>query len=151
MGLDTSHDCWHGSYGVFNAWREQLCLSAGLPPLSLMEGFYSADDISSPFFILKHAPEMIREPIERKVLAFLPIKWDALKPNALYKLLYHSDRDGEIEAVDCVPIADALTELLPKLPEGEHPGHIGNWRAKTQQFIDGLRAAAFKNENVEFH
>lgn len=24
MGLDTTHDCWHGSYGSFNAWRIQL-------------------------------------------------------------------------------------------------------------------------------
>lgn len=26
MGLDTSHDCWHGSYSAFMAWRCELNL-----------------------------------------------------------------------------------------------------------------------------
>ena len=24
MGLDTTHDCWHGPYSMFMVWREQL-------------------------------------------------------------------------------------------------------------------------------
>lgn len=23
MGLDTSHDCWHGAYSAFTRWRQQ--------------------------------------------------------------------------------------------------------------------------------
>ena len=30
-------------------------------------------------------------------------------------------------------------------------GHIGNWRAKTRAFVDGLRLAASRGEDVEFH
>lgn len=48
-------------------------------------------------------------------------------------------------------LADRLAELLPKLPEGDGGGHIGHWREKTQTFIDGLRLAASRGEDVEFH
>lgn len=39
MGLDTSHDCWHGAYSAFNRWREAVAKAAGIP-LQLMEGFW---------------------------------------------------------------------------------------------------------------
>ena len=29
MGLDTTHDAWHGSYGSFAAWREWLANQKG--------------------------------------------------------------------------------------------------------------------------
>jgi hypothetical protein len=29
MGLDTSHDCWHGAYSAFMRWRSELCRAAG--------------------------------------------------------------------------------------------------------------------------
>lgn len=116
MGLDTSHDCWHGSYSTFGAWRKELARAAGLPPLNLMKGFCDEGQ---------------------------PIEWDILKPSSLITLLNHSDCDGEIQAIDCAPLADTLSELLPKLPQ--------DWRSDTQQFIDGLRLAASKQENVDFH
>jgi hypothetical protein len=37
------------------------------------------------------------------------------------------------------------------MPDGEGPGHIGYWRKKTQQFIDGLLDAHSNNEDVEFY
>ena len=30
MGLDTTHDCFHGSYSNFYAWRNELCRVAGI-------------------------------------------------------------------------------------------------------------------------
>jgi len=29
MGLDTSHDCWHGAYSAFHRWRVKLAEVAG--------------------------------------------------------------------------------------------------------------------------
>lgn len=29
MGLDTTHDCWHGPYGSFMRWRRELAEVAG--------------------------------------------------------------------------------------------------------------------------
>jgi len=39
MGLDTSHDCWSGSYGSFGAWRAKLAEVAGFGDLNSYEGF----------------------------------------------------------------------------------------------------------------
>jgi hypothetical protein len=37
------------------------------------------------------------------------------------------------------------------MPRGDSGGHIGDYRDKTQQFIDGLRRAAAANEPLGFH
>jgi hypothetical protein len=81
----------------------------------------------------------------------LPIRWSCLKPSPLHELLHHSDCDGEIPASLCSELAEVLEAILPALPEGSGGGHVGNWREKTQTFIDGLRLAAEKGEAVEFH
>src|SRR5574340_940621 len=39
MGLDTTHDCWHGSYGAFMRWRKKLAEVAGFGNLNDYEGF----------------------------------------------------------------------------------------------------------------
>lgn len=31
MGLDTTHNCWHGAYGSFKEFRELVGRAAGLP------------------------------------------------------------------------------------------------------------------------
>jgi hypothetical protein len=38
MGLDTTHNAWHGGYGRFNAWRINLASKIGIT-LQEMEGF----------------------------------------------------------------------------------------------------------------
>ena len=75
--------------------------------------------------------------------------WDDADP--LTALLNHSDCDGNLEVAVLTPLAARLEELLPRLPDGDGGGHIGNWRAKTTVFIAGLRRAAELGENVEFH
>ena len=129
MGLDTTHDCWHGGYGTFGLWRARLAEVAGLPPLELMEGFYDPDN------------SLNRRP-------GLPIKWACLKPDPLYILLDHSDCDGVIKASDCAAIAARLDELAPLM---DNDSSRLSMQAKTRQFAAGLRAAAAANENVEFH
>ncbi len=156
MGLDTSHDAWHGAYSAFMRWREKLAEVAGLPPLELMEGFFCPQEAKSagiPTFYLGLSAERdeLLSGRFKRLEERLPIRWDCLKPSPLYELLHHSDCDGEISAASCGPIADELEKLLPLLPDGEGGGHIGAWRAKTQQFIDGLRRAAKANEPLDFH
>lgn len=148
MGLDTSHDCWHGAYSDFMRWRTELARAAGLPPLDLMEGFWS--QLTRPVFLDHDASELSRRSLER-LEEQLPISWACLKPDPLHELLDHSDCDGEIPWQSCAGIADSLERLLPKLPDGDGGGHIGNWRDKTKQFITGLRLAAKRKENVDFH
>ena len=158
MGLDCSHNAWHGAYSAFMRWREKLAEVAGLPPLMLMEGFYTPlDDMRMPA-TLYHGIDTNRpaygagsEPYMARLDAQLPIRWECLKPSALHELLYHSDCDGEIPADRCGPIADALEALVPLLPDEVAGGHIGHWREKTMQFVTGLRAAAAAGEPLDFH
>lgn len=39
MGLDTTHECWHGAYSAFNRWRNKISEVAGYGPLDDREGF----------------------------------------------------------------------------------------------------------------
>lgn len=120
MGLDTTHDCWHGAYSAFMRWRMKLAEVAGYGDLKRYEGF----DGSQPW----------------------PKNGDALQI-----LLNHSDCDGIIKAKDCGRIADRLEELMPALAvAGEGGGHVGDYAGKTRLFIDGLREAAARGEDVEF-
>jgi hypothetical protein len=149
MGLDTSHDAWHGAYSSFMRWREKLCEVAGLPPLRMMEGFWVKGQVFYDPAILCFDRPSLRETIDRFTEG-LPIRWEALKPDPLHILLRHSDCDGEIAAEDCGPIADSLEKLLPKL-DGDGGGHIGLYRQKTEQFIKGLRMAAARKQPLDFH
>jgi hypothetical protein len=112
MGLDTTHNCWHGSYGTFHQWREAVAQAAGYGSLDQYEGF-SGLRAGKP--------------------------WP--QNDALVTLLDHSDCDGSIVAKECAPLANRLEQLLPKLT---------GWGEQTQQFINGLRAAAEADEDVEF-
>jgi hypothetical protein len=137
MGLDTSHDCWHGPYSAFMRWRVELAEAAGIP-LLLMEGFYSSS--SQELWFLDGLDETRQNTILR-LLKGAPISWDILKHDAVHELLHHSDCDGEIKWEVCGDMADSLEELLPKMKD----------KHKTQCFIDGLRLAHGAKENVDFH
>jgi hypothetical protein len=145
MGLDVSHDCWHGAYSAFMRWRGKLAEVAGLPPLDLMEGFYPG-----LIDVLKYVSPPFDDVVEQWRKS-LPIRWEALKPDVLHILLYHSDCDGDIPTEYCDLLADRLEELLPLLPTEQDYGHIGDWQKKTRKFIDGLRLAAKNGEPVEFY
>lgn len=154
MGLDTSHNCWHGAYSAFMRWRREVAKLAGLPPLELMEGFFDeVSAINNPFFETHKAEcsQGFNVNSPESIWKRLPIKWEALKPSALHILLYHSDCDGEIKWQDCNAIADALETVCVKMKDEDAGGHIGHWKAKTRQFVDGLRLAASNHENIEFH
>jgi hypothetical protein len=89
MGLDTSHDAYHGSYTGFNRFRNMLAILADIN-LHEMQGYTT----------------------EGKA-------WEDLPPDAIHILLNHSDCDGIIEAMDCKPLADRMQELLMLIPEND--------------------------------
>ena len=107
MGLDTSHNAWHGAYSAFARWRNEIANLIGVP-LELMEGFFSPAH-SNAMALAEFAGEnskALRELVGRNC----PIKWEILKPDPLLTLLSHSDCDGEISPEDCAKIADRLEE-----------------------------------------
>lgn len=38
MGLDTTHDCWHGAYSAFHQWRKAVAKAVDIN-IEEMEGF----------------------------------------------------------------------------------------------------------------
>ncbi|TXG75756.1 hypothetical protein E6Q11_06865 [Candidatus Dojkabacteria bacterium] len=152
MGLDISHDAWHGAYSSFMRYRQKLAEVMGLPPLDLMEGYYSEGN-NNPMVLLNYRyPKGDELDVShlRRIFKQMPIKWECLKPNPIHELLCHSDCDGYINWKACGKIADELEKLLPLLDE-DGAGHIGNYKEKTEKFIKGLRLAHSKKEKLKFH
>lgn len=139
MGLDTTHDCFHGPYSKFMRWRYAIAEAAG-------------------FHALCYATGGTAWSVEPDSLCQQDWARCARENPPLYALLNHSDCDGCIDVPDLLPLADALEALLPNVPQaGEHKASGWWWCSedrmpeRTRAFIDGLRAAAAAGEKVEFH
>lgn len=144
MGLDTTHNCWQGSYSAFSRWRDQLGEIAGYTFHKNKWGQQLVD-------IDWGNVESIIGLDLNGIWPFVPIRPDGT-PDALMILLAHSDCEGYIQSNMCEPLANRLEELLPELEKLEDDrGHIGNWSDKTKQFIKGLRLASKGGERVGFH
>ena len=94
MGLDTSHDAWHGSYGSFGIWRNQLAAVAGYKIIKV-DGFNSVDIDWSNFKPKNLAGE-----------------WDETPSDPLLVLIVHSDCDGSIYPAQAKPL---ITRMAAKL------------------------------------
>lgn len=143
MGLDTSHDCWHGAYSAFSRWRDKLAEVAGY---TFHEGQYGHQIVDLDWGSVEATigKELLRD------WPAMPVRPDGT-PDPLIVLLAHSDCEGSIQVEFLGPLADRLEELLPGLEGEDGSGHIGLYTEKTQTFIDGLRRAAAAGERVEFH
>ncbi len=137
MGLDTTHDAWHGAYSAFSRWRDTLAKAAGywVAPIKFDDGI-TRDTIIIDWGHVTPANNMG--------------EWDETPADPLVVLITHSDCEGAIHPEQAGPLADRLEELLPALEGKDGGGHIGNYVDKTQTFIDGLRAAVEAGEPVEF-
>jgi hypothetical protein len=140
MGLDTSHNAWHGAYSAFSRWRHAIWRAAG----------YKLNDDPRPPSTEGY-PDINWDAITNDNLQG---KWDSTPEDPLIVLIAHSDYDGVIYPAQAGPLADRLEELLPQIVEdGEAWGHIerdGGLVAVTRRFIGGLRAAAAAGEPLEF-
>ena len=88
MGLDTTHNAWHGPYSSFNEFRIRLANSIGID-LKEYIGY-----------------------------SFKGTKDEALIDHPLMPLFNHSDCDGELTPDECKQIAEGLDMVLKasKLP-----------------------------------
>lgn len=149
MGLDTTHDCWHGAYSAFSRWREKLAEVAGYT-------FHDMTLDGKPYGP-GQAVDIDWGNIEKTIGRDLFGRWPSMpvRPDGtadpLIVLLAHSDCEGEIQADFCAPLADRLEELIPLLGDEDGGGHIGYFSEKTQTFVNGLRLAAEAGEPVGFH
>lgn len=87
MGLDTTHNAFHGAYSSFMRFRMQL--------LELVNG----SDIRD----LEGYDEKAKTPVS------------SLKDEGLEIFFNHSDCDGDISPEDCKKVADSLDFYIPKM------------------------------------
>jgi hypothetical protein len=126
MGLDTTHGCWHASYGTFAAFRAALAKATGYDPEA------SPDD--HPSYKL---PDGDYQP--RNFEGW----WDEDPENILDVFFVHSDCDGYIFPKHAEKLADALEQARDALDPDWHWA-LDNW-------VNGLRAAWDEGEVIDFH
>ncbi len=137
MGLDTTHDCWHGAYSAFMRFRQAIAKCIGIDDLMKMQG-YGPNTVGIP--------------------------WASLPYDPLHKLLYHSDCSGHLEVEDLIPIAERLEAIIHSLTTydtlNEPVGHLAavdpsrhayGTAGAAKRFAAGCRLAASLGERVEFH
>lgn len=123
MGLDTSHDCWHGPYSAFTRFRCALARVAWGVDL------YAA-----------YCDEKLFD-------ALLKAHGD----DPLMHLINHSDCDGEIETDVQLALAERLEQLAPLLDTGVNPQVRSMlFSDAARQFAKGLREANASGEAMEF-
>jgi hypothetical protein len=87
MGLDTTHNAWHGPYSLFNRFRQNLMFAYNGTNLMDYAGYNGV----------------------------IPMK--NITDKGLYILFNHCDCDGEILPADCKLISDSLLELSLKITD----------------------------------
>jgi hypothetical protein len=147
MGLDTTHDAWHGPYGSFSRWRHAVAVAAG---------------------IIGEDGRLYPAMWDSEGVVPCPIDWDFWDTQTNYRgkwvkdpedviwvLLAHSDCDGHIKKRFLLPLADRLEGLLDKLSSDAYSKDMHYYwfspRGKAEKFIAGLRLAASENKKVKFY
>lgn len=137
MGLDCSHNAFHGAYSAFNTFRSEVCHAVGgsHPPhwLRNYNGELARDENG----------QVIRDLSLDENRWYVPDAFTQAENPGMYEFLSHSDCGGEISPEMCKMVGDELELLLDEMPD-ESGGHIlarGGFRQVLQYFIDGCRAA----------
>lgn len=131
MGLDTSHDCWHGAYSAFMRFRLDILKTLG----------FGDGSRETSIYVNWQAPE-------KQEL------WTRLEKEhpGIFVLINHSDCDGVIEVKDQLLLATELEAVAAKMPDEPGVGHLTHGsKAAALRFAKGLREANAAGEDVEFH
>lgn len=133
----VSNDCFEGSFEAFHAWRNKLAEVANLAVVEFTEG-----DLSLPLANLAYA-----DCTEAQWIGY----WNADQAvDPLYYLLVHSDHEGVLLSNEQYKLIPRLAELIELLPNEDGGPHIGNWKIKTQIFLNGLRDAYVNAKQIVF-
>jgi ribosomal protein L32E len=123
MGLDTSHDAWHGPYSSFNTFRKWLAQKIGIN----LEDYigYGEDSATKELTSIDHK---------------------------LIPLFNHSDCDGILTPEECKQIAEGIEDAIKDEPEdlSGNEYSFSNLN-KAKQFRKGCLLAYSLNENIDFH
>jgi len=147
MGLDCSHNAFHGAYSSFNRFRQVVCHAIGgsFPPHCI----YNADGTIARD---KDGNIIYDHTLDDKMM-YCGKDLDA--ESGMYHFLTHSDCDGEISPEMCIKVANDLEAILPQieaLPD-RGSGHIvarGGYAEVLKKFVAGCRLASENNEPLVF-
>jgi hypothetical protein len=137
MGLDTTHDAWHGPYSSFMEWRIWVAKQVGINLLE-MEGYSPDRDYTNPN--RRHGK----------------IKWETIEDD-LKILLNHSDCDGHLTTSQCKKIADRLKTITDAMTDDYNSKLEDNWSTEarmynaTIRFRKGCMKAYKEKEKLKFH
>lgn len=139
MGLDTTHDCFHGAYSAFNRLRKAVARACGgsFPP--------HLPDYDAAFLAREPCPDRDMWYFEDEVVP--PEHLDGMRA-----FLGHSDCDGILTPTDAA-LVEAFLRWASPLVETGGGGHIargGGARAMAEQFAAGCEVAVAAGEPVEF-
>lgn len=139
MGLDCSHDAFHGAYSSFKRFRQAVCY--------VMGGSYPPHDKNNGLLWSSE-----KEPEDSRW--YWGHNYSRNTHPGLALFLEHSDCDGELSPEDCLKVANDLEPLIPRLAElGTDWGHIareGGFAEVCQKFVNGCRLAARRGEPLTF-
>lgn len=149
MGLDTTHNAFHGAYSAFNRLRQEVARARG-------GSFPPHYDYAPDGSIKERDGRLMRKEGLDDQYIYWADDFDKEGEPGLYEFLIHSDCDGEIAPDMCLKVADELERLLPKIAAGSpmSGGHIaayGGFVKTVELFIAGCRAAAAEGVPLEFH
>lgn len=150
MGLDTTHDAFHGAYSAFNRFRQEVARAIGgsFPP-----HWKYGDDGE----LLRDSDGMaVYDKEKNGDFFYWGDGYGAETHPGLFEFFKHSDCDGEISPEMCTKIADDLEGVLPKVEtlgskSGGHIAASGGYVEVMRKFIAGCRAAADEGVPLEFH
>lgn len=111
MGLDTTHDCWHGAYGGFKIFREAVGKAAGLPYRKAKDGDGLVLDIDWEQVTEGQIAGQWgkQDPVGYRT----PGSYDPpIRDDVLY-LLIHSDCGGKLRRGYLPRLRKRLSELVP--------------------------------------
>ena len=154
MGLDTTHDAWHGSYSGFALWRNDLARVLGwgteVTPHStttyaIPEGRVPQQDpLPDETHTVDGETYTIRWSEHYGNSVWLG-HWDTDPADVIDVLMIHSDCDGIIPH----RFMERLCHRLMDVMEQQEPD---SWERKaTGQFCVGLIEAHIRGEDIEFH
>jgi len=133
MGLDTTHNCWHGPYSSFCRWREEIAKLAGY---AVWKVSYD-DGMILPCIMLDWG-----HITDENLMG----EWDYTPTDPLLFLFAHSDCEGVIHPKQAKLLYESLETLMISKE------NIDLYTSeKTYNFIEGLKLAVKKNEDIEFH
>lgn len=146
MGLDTSHDAFHGGYGSFSIMRATLCLADGMT----IEGGYAGT------YTWPGEPTALSPDIDARC-ELGEVDRDEFPWDPLIFLIRHQDCDGVIKPGMAAALADRIEEVLFKVdaetekfaPAWAIPAEP-NTTALAKQFMEGLRRSSAAGEDLEF-